>query len=110
MRKLQVKPPQTAFFAAGRFHSGERAYRRGQSTQPQGLPLRVWQAAKLLPGEDALQPPAPKIKRPVDEIGEKVQAMLRHHDCAALPLQSGDLVVEPGNGSRSRLAVGSSST
>ena len=24
--------------------------------------------------------------------------MLRHHDCAALPLQSGDLVVEPGNG------------
>ena len=24
--------------------------------------------------------------------------MLRHHDCAALPLQSGDLVVEPGDG------------
>ena len=24
--------------------------------------------------------------------------MLRHHDCAALPLQSGDLVVKAGNG------------
>lgn len=69
-----------------------------RGTQPQGLPLRVWQAAKLLPGEDALQHPAPKIKRPVNEIGEKVQAMLRHHDCAALPLQSGNLVVKAGNG------------
>ena len=24
--------------------------------------------------------------------------MLRHHDCAALPLQSGNLVVKAGNG------------
>ena len=87
-----------AGFAAGLFRCRETAGCRRQGPQSQPLTFPVSQGAELFPREGALQHSVPQIEGPVDEIGEKVQPVLRDHNRAALTLQIGDLVMKPENG------------